>query len=132
MGGPPAKAYGTGGRQARTHPNYGHTSDHFAIEYTYPGGQRVTSMRRQTDGTDNRIGEFVVGTKGTCTPNKATITGPNKWRFKGDVKESDGMHNEHVDLLKSIKDGKPINETKTIAETTLTAIMGRMSAYTGK
>jgi predicted dehydrogenase len=132
MGGPPAKAYGTGGRQARTHPNYGHTWDHFAVEYTYPGGQRVVSMSRQTDGSDPRIGEFVVGTKGTCTVNKATITGPNKWRFQGDVKESTGMHNEHVDLLKSIKNATPINETKTIAETTLTAIMGRMSAYTGK
>jgi predicted dehydrogenase len=132
MGGPPAAAYGTGGRQVRTHPNYGHTWDHFTIEYTYPNGQRVISMSRQIDGTDPRIGEFVVGTKGTATPNKARIDGENKWRYEGNPKMSDGMHNEHVDLLKSIREGKPINESKTIAETTLTAIMGRMSAYTGK
>ena len=39
---------------------------------------------------------------------------------------------EHIDLLESIVSGKPINELKQVAESTLTAIMGRMSAYTGK
>ena len=39
---------------------------------------------------------------------------------------------EHVDLINSIRAGKPLNEAKRIAESTLTAIMGRMSAYTGK
>ena len=32
----------------------------------------------------------------------------------------------------SIRKGEPLNEAKRIAESTLTAIMGRMSAYTGK
>ena len=31
-----------------------------------------------------------------------------------------------------IRTGKPINELKTVAESTLAAIMGRMSTYTGK
>jgi myo-inositol 2-dehydrogenase/D-chiro-inositol 1-dehydrogenase len=35
-------------------------------------------------------------------------------------------------LIASIRAGKPINELKNVAESTLTAIMGRMSAYTGK
>ena len=35
-------------------------------------------------------------------------------------------------FIDSIRGGKPINELKTVAESTLTAIMGRMSAYTGK
>ena len=39
---------------------------------------------------------------------------------------------EHTDLIASIRAGKPINELKSVAESTLTAIMGRMSAYTGK
>src|SRR5262249_49646263 len=39
---------------------------------------------------------------------------------------------EHTDLIASIRAGKPLNELKTVAECTLTAIMGRMSAYTGK
>ncbi|MHC4527664.1 MAG: hypothetical protein ACYS29_07300 [Planctomycetota bacterium] len=39
---------------------------------------------------------------------------------------------EHADLIKSIRDDKPINEGKQVAESTMTAIMGRMSAYTGR
>src|SRR5205807_1363618 len=39
---------------------------------------------------------------------------------------------EHVDLIAAIRNGKPINELKTVAESTLTAIMGRMSGYTGR
>ena len=39
---------------------------------------------------------------------------------------------EHKDLIASIRLGKPLNEGKRIAESTLTAIMGRMSAYTGR
>ncbi len=37
-----------------------------------------------------------------------------------------------MDLLESITAHKPINELKQVAESTLTAIMGRESAYTGK
>ena len=37
-----------------------------------------------------------------------------------------------MDLIASIKAGKPLNEGRQVAESTLTAIMGRMSAYTGR
>ena len=36
---------------------------------------------------------------------------------------------EHTDLIKSIRDGKPLNEGKRIADSTLCAVMGRESAY---
>ena len=39
---------------------------------------------------------------------------------------------EHTDLIASIRKNEPLNELKTVAESTMTAIMGRMSAYTGK
>ncbi len=39
---------------------------------------------------------------------------------------------EHTDLVASIRAGKPYNELKQIAESTLTAIMGREAAYTGQ
>jgi hypothetical protein len=38
---------------------------------------------------------------------------------------------EHADLIASIRAGAPLNEGKQVAESTLTAIMGRMSAYSG-
>ena len=42
------------------------------------------------------------------------------------------MVQEHADLIASLRAGKPINELKQVAESTLTAIMGRESAYTGQ
>ena len=37
-----------------------------------------------------------------------------------------------TDLIANIRAGKPLSELKDVAESTLTAIMGRMSAYTGR
>jgi hypothetical protein len=39
---------------------------------------------------------------------------------------------EHTALLKSIRAGKPLNEGQQVAESTLSAIMGREAAYTGQ
>jgi hypothetical protein len=41
------------------------------------------------------------------------------------------MVQEHVDLIRSVLVGKPLNEARQIADSTLVAIMGRISAYTG-
>ena len=38
---------------------------------------------------------------------------------------------EHIDMIQSIKAGKPLNELQSVTESTLTAIMGRMAAYSG-
>jgi hypothetical protein len=38
---------------------------------------------------------------------------------------------EHTDLIESIRAGKPANETRAVAESTLTAIMCREAAYSG-
>ncbi len=130
MGGPPAKAYGMGGRQARTEAAYGHIYDHFAIDYEYANGVHSMSFCRQIQNTDQSVSEALVGTKGTCQVNKYTISGEKSWRFTG--KDNNPYVQEHTDLIESIRAGKPINELKTVSESTLTAIMGRMSAYTGK
>jgi hypothetical protein len=38
----------------------------------------------------------------------------------------------HGALIRSIREKKPINECKRLATTTMTAITGRMSTYTGR
>ncbi len=131
MKGHPVSAYGMGGRQVRTDAAYGHIYDHFAIEYVYENGARVVSMSRQQDGTDARVGEWAVGTKGTSDPS-GTIKGADEFRFPKSDSDMGPYQQEHVDLIKSIRDGNPLNEAQMIAESTLSAIMGRMSAYTGK
>ena len=38
---------------------------------------------------------------------------------------------EHIDLVTAIRTNQPFNEAESVAKSTLTAIMGRMSAYSG-
>ena len=38
----------------------------------------------------------------------------------------------HGALTRSVRENKPINECRRLAETTMTSIVGRMSAHTGK
>ncbi len=133
MGGPPVRAYGMGGRQTRTDEKYGNVYDHFAVEYEYEGGRRCLSFCRQQDGTDGRVEESIYGTSGTLTsrPGYAVIDGASPWRF--DQPNGNPYADEHVHLLASIRgDGPYLNEARQVAESTLTAVMGRMSAYTGK
>jgi predicted dehydrogenase len=129
MGSHPVKCVGMGGRQVRTDPAYGHIFDHFAVEYEYANGARMISMCRQIDGTASRVSERVVGTKGTSDPS-GSIRGEKPFRFQG--KQTNPYVQEHINLIQSIRESKPLNEGKQIAESTLTAIMGRLSAYTGK
>ena len=133
MGGPPLKCVGMGGRQARVEPQYGNIYDHFAVEYEYASGARVLSMCRQTAGASDRVSERLVGTKGAANPN-GLIEGPKPFRFRY-PQDHPGVNpyvQEHTDLIRSIRHGTPLNEGARIAESTLTAIMGRMSAYTGR
>ncbi|HUG54948.1 MAG TPA: Gfo/Idh/MocA family oxidoreductase [Vicinamibacteria bacterium] len=130
----PVSATGMGGRQVRTGPEYGHIFDHFTIDFEYPGAVHVLSMCRQMPGCDGRVEEALVGTLGTCSTSqdakRYVITGKNAWRFSAPT--DDPYVQEHVNLVASIRAGAPINELRAVAESTLTAIMGRMSAYTGK
>lgn len=129
LGAHPVKALGMGGRQSRTDPAYGHVYDHFTVEYEYPNGVRVSSMCRQIDDTATRVGENLIGTKGTSNA-KSSIRGENAWRWDGPV--ANPYVQEHVHLLESIRANKPLNEGKQVAESTLTAVLGRLSAYSGQ
>lgn len=132
IGSNPIRASGSGGRQVRISPAYGHVFDHFAIEYEYEGGVTITSMCRQIEGCDSRVEEVIVGTQGRMilAPGRARIEGKNPWKYAGD--DVNPYEQEHRDLVAAIANNQPLNESRRIAESTLTAIMGRLAAYTGK
>ncbi|MFH1718147.1 MAG: Gfo/Idh/MocA family oxidoreductase [Planctomycetota bacterium] len=135
IGSPPIQCLGVGGRQARTGPEFGNIYDHFAVEYEYANGIRVMSMCSQIEGSTPRVGERVQCTKG------ATYTTRGEGYIE-DVKGKkvftydDPIHSGEVaqcaNLVKAIRAGEPINECKRLAESTMTVILGRMSAYTGR
>ena len=128
----PASAVSLAGRQVRTQPEFGSVYDHFATDFEYDNGAHLMSMCRQLDGCANNIGEALAGTKGNCQVDRYAITGTNPWKRSSDAEETDPYVQEHTDLIAAIRGDKPLNELRTVAETTLTAIMGRMAGYTGQ
>jgi predicted dehydrogenase len=132
----PVRAVGMGGRQRNVPDpeNWGHIFDHFTVDFEYPKGVHVMSMCRQITGCENNVSEAMVGTKGTCETRDRAYYRVNG---KDAISRAQDQANlpyvqEHTDLIKSIRDGKPINELENVAISTMTAIMGRMSTYTGK
>ena len=129
----PVKAYGMGGRQYHTDRG-GNIYDHFTVLFDYENGVRLTSMCRQIKGTDAKIGEEITGTKGngSLVGRKAEITGPNARVFREHPDQHESHHQEHIDFIAALRRGEIPNDTRFLCESTLTAIMGRESAYTGK
>jgi len=128
--GHPVQCLGVGGREVRTDPKWGNIYDHFTTEFEYANGARVMSMCRQTDGCSDRMSERVVGTKGVAILERREIHGENAYKYEAE--RIDPYIQEHKDLIESMRQGNAINEGRQVAESTLTAVMGRMSAYTGR
>lgn len=131
FGAHPEKAVGMGYRVPRD-KGYGAIFNFFAIDYEYPKGVHALSMCRQISGCANEVGEYLVGSKGMCNVGAYNINGKSLFN-RSDLRQHTNPYvQEHTDLIASLRAGKPLNELKQVAESTLTAIMGRMSAYTGK
>ena len=128
MGGPPVKAVGMGGRALRRagDPNVvGNIWDHFAVEYEYANGVRLASYCRHIPGEDD-VSEMIVGSKGTFNTRRGyTING------KPCAEDTDvsAYVQEHIDMINSIRAGRPLNELKNVTDSTFTAILGRNAAY---
>lgn len=133
LGGPPARCIGMGGRQVRTSPAYGHIFDHFAVHYEYDDGRFVASSCRQIDGCSGRVEEVIHGTDGhaVLASGRAEIRGRQAWRWESE------QESPYVTELRALTaaitgEGPAIHEGEQVALSTMMAVMGRMSAYTGK
>jgi myo-inositol 2-dehydrogenase/D-chiro-inositol 1-dehydrogenase len=132
LGAHPVRAVsGIGGRQVRIGDRHGHIFDHFAVEYEYPNGVTMVSQARQINNCLNKVEEEVVGTAGRSNcKDRIQSTDGKRWRYRDKV--SNPYQKEHEDLIASIRAGSPLNEAQTVAESTLTGIMGREAAYSGQ
>ena len=80
------------------------------------------------------MSEFAHGSKGNCDVSGHSITaGSEKWRFRRDssVKRTDPYQVEHDDLFRAIRTNTPYNEGENGANSSLTAVLGRMVCYSG-
>lgn len=127
LGAHPVKVAATGGRAWRPSDEiYGNIYDHISADFEYPNGLRVSSYSRQFPRDEHiyrRIGEMLVGSKGRSSCNDLAGPGANVNPYVV----------EHTALASSIRgDGPYVNHAMAVAESTMTCIMARESAYSGQ
>ncbi len=130
----PLSCIASGGRSQRTGPEYGNIYDHFNTTFEYEGGVTLHAGCRQMNGCDNDISDYVIGEKGVAYIQSHMIKffdGRPLWRAKR-IPRDNMYQNEHDELFKSIRDGKPINNGEYMCNSTMLSILGREAAYTGK
>lgn len=101
---------------------YGNIYDHVHADFVYANGVRMSSHCRQyPDRKVRRVNELVVGTRGRSTA-----------RDLGTPSKTSPYVQEHIDMVASITGSGPYkNQALAVAYSTMTAIMGRESAYAG-
>ena len=144
----PIKATGTAGRALRKEvtgiPADYLCSDHFILTYTYPGDVHISFNSNQFKNRGYRqSGERFFGTKGASESHQGGPATINYNQLEEGQKVADKVDCGKVDLhaavgtkMKALVDGihagKFDNQCDMGAETTLTMILGRMAAYSGK
>jgi myo-inositol 2-dehydrogenase / D-chiro-inositol 1-dehydrogenase len=112
-------------------PAYGNRYSHFAADFDYGNGLHVASYCRQEPQTSGKVTERIVGTKGVIEfkGKQTEITGERPWRFAGEA--NNPYVQEHVNLIRAVRSGTHINETRAVTSSTMLAVLARESAYTG-
>jgi myo-inositol 2-dehydrogenase/D-chiro-inositol 1-dehydrogenase len=145
IGSHPESAQGMGGRQQRVEAKFGQIYDHHYVEFTYANGVRINSQCRHQKGTYTAVREEFTGTNGKIylsnNPSACQAvdhSGKVIWRHRparaegGERRDPDPYQVEHNVLQAAIRDNTPRNDAHYGAESTMTAILGRLATYSGK
>ena len=131
----PESVNATGARLRRLS---GDNYDLFNVDYEYEGNVQLHGICRCIDGCKNMVNEKIIGTRGIWKNNGTIhdLKGNLVWQFdrekeKQEFKQTNPYVLEHVDLINHIRSNQHVNYANDTANSCLTAIMGRESAYTG-
>ncbi len=133
----PIKAQGMGGREVRNGKDHGQIFDHHFVEFEYPSGAIISSQCRHQKGCLTRVAETFQGTLGTSETtgsNRAilkTYSGETIYKHDDEM-DQNPYQVEHDKLFAAIRNGEVINNVEYGAQSTMTAILGRMATYSGK
>jgi len=134
--GHPLRAVGTGGRKGRTEE--GTAWSHFSLTYYYPDDVHVSFSSTQFGNKiTSDVNERFFGTRGKAqTPytGPVRIEGEEPWTWQGASNNnlSAAEAEKEKAFIESITTGRFHNQAAEAVDSTLTCIMGRTAAYTGK
>lgn len=138
IGSTPVSAQGMGGRETRKGRDHGHIFDHHFVEFVYPEGQVISSQCRHQRGCMNRVEEIFQGTKGNIRVDGEGLgvikSNAGRTIYDHDSKSDiNPYQQEHNELFAAIKSGTyKFSDTQNGANSTMTAILGRMATYSGQ
>jgi predicted dehydrogenase len=125
----PVRCYGMGGRSSMVDQIYGNVFDHHAVVYEYASGVKIFAFCRTTTGCYDEYSSIVHGSKGKASIMGCRIWGETNWRSQAN---GDPYQIEHNKLFAAIRSGTPINNGDYMVKSTMIAVMGQISCYTGK
>ena len=134
--GHPLKAFGAGGRTDWSGTDYATNNDawdHFLVTFWYPDGMHADFSSHQLTRSFPDLCTRCFGLKGAVDSHYGglvRITGDNAWvGTEKDDTFRQGAINNVIAFVRSLREGKPLNNAETAVESNLTAILGRMAAY---
>ena len=134
----PIKANGMGGRQVRIGCGNGQIFDHHFVEYIYADGARHYAQAKQQPGGWNHVSDNVHGTKGVLTVGSGPYGMGGESDYGGGEKRAQAAttespyRREHKDLVDAILNDTQLNDGYHGANSSMTAVMGRMATYSGQ
>jgi predicted dehydrogenase len=134
----PEAAYGVGGRSTHIHPSRGTSYDHEAVVFEFAQGLMFYGFIRNADGCFNSNRDIYHGTKGRChyraftapwiTDSKGNVV----WRAEDELARKSAYEQEQIDLLHSVRTGKPLQQGKLLADCAMTCVLGQLAIFTGQ
>ena len=133
--GHPVEAEGMGGRQVRVGKDVGEIFDHHAVEFTYADGLKMFSYCRHIPGC---LAGFLRARPRHQGPRRhrgarrrARFTSPARSRGAGTAAPT-ATRWKWTSFWPPSLPAQPYNEADWAAESTMTAILGRMATYSGQ
>lgn len=134
----PVRVYGLGGRSTQFQPEMGTSFDHHSLIYEFANGCKIYGAVRTAVGCFGSNIDVFHGTKGRCMfaafapPRFTDLKGNVTWKADEQASKVSPYRQEHVEFLKSIRDGAPFQRGKQLAMSTLGTVLGQMAVYTGQ
>lgn len=128
----PVKANGTGGRKVRT--DVGDNWDHYIVNYEYADGALLDFSSNQFAPGFGDLCTRIYGSEGTVDAHYGgnVSIGSKSGTWPGGVTSNiyaQGAINNVIDFHKAVTTGEHLNNSEESANSTLTAIMGRVAAH---
>ena len=134
----PDQAYGMGGRSTHFQASMGTSFDHHHVTFEYADGRSIYASCRTAAGCFGSNKDVFHGTKGRChfaafqPPFFTDLKGNVTWKADALPPGNTPYIQEHKEFLESIRAGKPFQRAKTLADSSMTTVLGQMAVYNGQ